>query len=42
MHNLEPFQGFYKRNEYGEYEKKFIHHATVSMLNILTCNNDIN
>ena len=34
MDNLEPEEGFYDKNEYGEYEKQWLHHATVSMLNI--------
>ena len=34
MNNLEPEPGFYEGNGYGEYEKKFLHHATVSMLKI--------
>ena len=32
MDNLEPYPGFYDDNEYGEYEKHFLHHATVSVL----------
>ena len=34
MDNLEPYPGFYAENGYGEYEKKFICCATVSMLKI--------
>ena len=34
MEGLEPWTGFYAEKQYGEYEKKFLHHATVSMLNI--------
>ena len=34
MDNLEPELGFYDVNGYGEFEKHFLHHATVSMLNI--------
>ena len=34
MDNLEPYPGFYDQNGYGEYERQFLHHATVSMLNI--------
>ena len=35
MDNLEPYRGFYNEREYGEYEKHFLHHATVSVLFIL-------
>ena len=38
MDNLEPYPGFYDDNEYGEYEKHFLHHATVSMLNVYIYN----
>ena len=34
MDNLEPYQGFYDKRGYEESEKHFLHHATVSMLNI--------
>ena len=34
MDYLEPEPGFYESIGYGQYEKKFIHNATVSMLNI--------
>ena len=33
MDNLEPRPKFYAKYRYGEYEKKLIHYATVSMLN---------
>ena len=39
MDNLEPQPGFYNENGYGEVEKHFLHHATVSILNIYTPNN---
>ena len=35
MENLEPYPGFYDLRGYGEYEKQFLHHATVSMLKLL-------
>ena len=35
MENLEPEPGFYDLYGYGEYEKQFLHHATVSMLKYL-------
>ena len=38
MVNLEPAPGFYENYGYREYEKKFLHHATVSILNIFTYN----
>ena len=38
MDNLEPRPGFYAKHEYGEYEKHFIHHAAVSMLNVYSHN----
>ena len=41
MDNLEPEPHFYHDNEYEEYEKHFLHHATVSMLNILINNSDV-
>ena len=34
MENLEPYPGFYDEKQYGEYEKQFLHYATVSMQNI--------
>ena len=34
MEGLESWTGFYAEKQYGDYEKKFLHHATVSMLNI--------
>ena len=41
MESLEPEPGFYDKNGYGEYEKQFLHYATVSMLNISVCNNSV-
>ena len=41
MENLEPYSGFYAENRYGEYEKRFIHYATVSMLNNYIYNNQV-
>ena len=41
MDNLEPELGFYERNKYGEYEKRFLHYATVSLFYVLTYNNDL-
>ena len=41
MDNLEPAPGFYESNRYGEYKKKLLLHATVSMLNIYTYNINI-
>ena len=41
MDNLEPYQGFYAKKGYGEYEKHFLHHATVSMLNIYIFDNNV-
>ena len=38
MDSLEPYQGFYEKQGYGEYEKHFLHHATVSMLKIYIYN----
>ena len=35
MDDLEPRPYFYAENEYGEYEKKLLHYATVSILSIL-------
>ena len=35
MENLEPYQGFYDKKGYGQYEKRFLHYATVSMVNIV-------
>ena len=35
MENLEPYPGFYDEKGYGEYEKQFLHYATVSMLKYL-------
>ena len=35
MEILEPYPGFYDLRGYGEYEKQFLHHATVSMLKYL-------
>ena len=35
MENLEPYPGFYDGRGYGEYEKQFLHNATVSMLKYL-------
>ena len=40
MDDLEPGPGFYDRHGYGKFEKHFLHHATVSMLNINFYNND--
>ena len=34
MDNLQPEPNFYHNNEYGKYEKRFLHLATVSMLKI--------
>ena len=34
MDNLEPYPGYYDNRGYGDNEKYFLHHATVSMLNI--------
>ena len=34
MDNLQPNQDIYAEFGYKEYEKYFLHHATVSMLNI--------
>ena len=34
MDNLQPIQDIYAEFGYKEYEKYFLHHATVSMLNI--------
>ena len=34
MDNLEPQPGFYNKRGYGEFEKHYLHHATVSVLNI--------
>ena len=33
MKGLKPTTAFYTEQRYGEYEKKLIHHAIVSMLN---------
>ena len=33
MYNLEPEPGFYHKYGYGEFEKRFLHYVTVSMLN---------
>ena len=41
MDNLEPYQGFYAKKGYGEYEKHFLHYAPVSMLNIYMYNNQV-
>ena len=41
MEELEPTPGFYAQNGYGDYEKLFLHHATVSMLNIYVYINDV-
>ena len=41
MDNLEPEPGFYVNYEYGEYEKHFLHYATVSMLNIYVSNSQV-
>ena len=41
MDNLEPYPDFYKIYEYGDSEKN-LHYATVSMLNNLICNNNVN
>ena len=38
MYSLEPYKGFYDKKGYGEIEKHFLHHATVSMLNIYIYN----
>ena len=35
MDELEPRPNFYAENGYGEYEKKLLHYATVSILSIL-------
>ena len=35
MDNLQPNQDFYDEREYGDFEKYFLHHATVSMLKYL-------
>ena len=42
MGNLKPEPCFYNSNGYGDVEKQLLHHATVSMLIILICNNDVN
>ena len=34
MENLELEPGFYNKRGYGEFEKHYLHHATVSVLNI--------
>ena len=34
MDDLEPTANFYAENGYGEYEKKLLHYATVSILTI--------
>ena len=41
MDNLEPQPGFYDKNGYGEVEKHFLHHATVSMLSIYINNSHV-
>ena len=38
MDNLEPYQGFYDLWGYGDNEKHFLHHATVSILSIYIYN----
>ena len=34
MENLELEPGFYNKRGYGEFEKHYLHHATVSLLKI--------
>ena len=41
MDNLEPYSDYYAKRGYGEYEKHFLHHATVSMLNIYIFDNNV-
>ena len=38
MENLKPEPGFYDKRGYGEFEKRFLHYATVSMLNTFIYN----
>ena len=40
MDDLEPTPNFYAQKQYGEPEKKLLHHATVSVLNFYIINNE--
>ena len=42
MDNLEPYPDFYKRNEYGEYEKKKSPSCNMKYAKNLICNNNVN
>ena len=41
MDGLEPTPNFYAQKQYGEPEKKLLHHATVSVLNFYIINNEV-
>ena len=38
---METLERIYNENGYGEYEKQFLHHATVSLLNIYYYNSQV-
>ena len=41
MDDLKPTPNFYAEKQYGESEKKLLHHATVSVLKFNIYNNEV-